>query len=253
MLWRVVAGRFSVMSALTATLLGQRKCRSDSMWPRVLSEVADRLVAQCGTPKLGNFRNPVKELFYILLSARTTETLYQRAYNNLMQRYPTVAKLAHAEAVDVYSCIADSGFGAKRSCQIVATAKRLQADFGGQAQAKLKTFSADEAFRYLTSLPGLGVKSALCVMMWSLDFDVFPVDANVQRILQRLGMIEENAKHREAQQRLPRFVPAGRSRELHSAMMVHGRKTCAPRIPKCGDCVIADLCQFGTRVLAQNK
>ena len=105
--------------------------------------------------------------------------------------------------------------------------------------------SPSEVYAYLRSLPGVGPKSAFCVMMWSLNIDVLPVDVNVQRIAARIGVIPSGLKHYQAQQKLPRFVPDGRSRELHSVFMVHGREVCIPRKPKCGDCVVNDICRTG--------
>lgn len=237
------------MSGLTSQLLGQRKCRGDARWPSILDEVTNRLVKQYGRPDLGNFRDPVKEIFYILLSARTSEVLYQRAHKRLFERFPTIASLSLAGEKEVLQCIGDAGLGGKRASQIPLTAMKLLTDFGPNPEGGLRALSANAAFRYLTALPGLGPKSALCVMMWSLDFDVFPVDVNVQRILERIGVIRKNAKHYQAQQRLPKYIPAGRSLDLHSAMMVHGREVCSPRLPKCGNCVIVDLCNTGKKTL----
>lgn len=74
------------------------------------------------------------------------------------------------------------------------------------------SFPAEEAYIYLRSLPGVGLKSALCVMMYSLGLDVFPVDARVHRVLCRVGLINRGAKHYDAQAMLPGFVRPGRSK-----------------------------------------
>lgn len=113
--------------------------------------------------------------------------------------------------------------------------------------------SAQEAFDFLTHLPGMGPKSAFCVMMYSLKVDVFPVDVNVQRIAERMGAIPHRLKHYQAQKRLPSLIPAGRSRELHIAMVAHGREVCLPRNPKCGECCIRDLCRQGRATLAAKR
>lgn len=239
------------MSSLTATLLNQRKCRADSKWPSRLDEATDKLVARYGVPALGNFRDPVKEIFYILLSARTSEVLYQRAHKTLFTKYGSLEKLADAPPEDVLVCIRGAGLGMKRASQVVGIAQRLLEDFGSRPQAKLRKLDASAAFLYLTSLPGVGPKSALCVMMWSLEFDVLPVDVNVQRVFERLGMIPRNSKHYQAQQLIPRYVPPGRCLELHSALMVHGREVCVPGIPRCEDCVIADYCKRGRKSLSK--
>jgi len=235
------------MSQLTAALLGGRKPRRSVKRTALLGKVADRLVKAYGHPTLGNYRDPVKEIFFILLSARTSEVLYKRAYRNLFHRFRTISELAVARIAAVAECVQVAGLGKKRSRQVVAIARQLIADFGPRPQRKLRSMSAEEVYTYLVELPGLGPKSALCVMMYSLDFDVFPVDANVQRIAERLGAIRRNAKHYQAQRRLPRHVPEGRSRELHVGMVVHGRVVCLPRHPVCEECALLDLCPTGIR------
>ena len=102
-----------------------------------------------------------------------------------------------------------------------------------------------EAYDYLISLPGLGPKSALCILMYSLDADVFPVDANIQRVLSRMGAMPMGARHYRAQQVLPAFVANGRSKTLHVVLIIHGRKICHPVAPKCLECKIRHLCKTG--------
>lgn len=235
------------MSQLTASLLGGRRPRRSEKWTALLGEVADRLVKEYGNPNLGNYRDPVKEIFFIVLSARTSEVLYKRAYRKLFRRYRTISELANARISDVTKCIEVAGLGRKRSRQVIAIARQLIADFGPRPQRKLRRMSAEDVYAYLVGLPGLGPKSALCVMMYSLDFDVFPVDANVQRIAERLGAIRRNAKHYQAQQRLPAHVLQERSKGLHVGMVAHGRAVCLPRQPVCGECVLSDLCPTGIR------
>ncbi len=238
------------MTQLTAELMrsASGKLRR-SAWPERMSVIADRLVGVYGRPTLGNYRDPVKEIFYILLSARTTESLYRSAHRRLFDRYPNVSKLAEASLDEVTKCIDRAGLGQKRAGQVLATAKKLVADFGGHPQTAIRRMTASQCFDYLTSLPGLGPKSSLCVMMYSHDFDVFPVDINVQRVSERIGIIPKGLKHYQAQERLPKVVPSGRGKELHVALVVHGRRVCLPVRPKCNECVIADLCRYGRRRL----
>ena len=137
--------------------------------------------------------------------------------------------------------------------QVVATAKRLVTDFGPRPQSKLRKLSTEECFEYLSKLPGLGPKSSFCVMMYSLDFDVFPVDVNVQRIAERLGAISPGLKHYQAQKFLPILIPDGCGRDLHVAMVAHGRAVCVPHRPNCGVCVLVDLCCTGRLFLGKQE
>jgi endonuclease III len=237
------------VSRLTAELMGENR-RCGKRWSAVLSLVTDTLKTKYGTPLLQNYPDPVKEIFFILLSARTSENLYVRAMDALFAKYKNCQDLADASAANVMDCISLAGLGEKRSEQVIQIARRLIDDFGSDAGDKLREMTPVEVYGYLTSLPGVGPKSALCVMMWSLDIDVLPVDVNVQRIAARLGVIPCGLKHYQAQKKLPKYVPDGRSRELHSAFMVHGRLICTPRNPKCSKCEIRELCSTGR---AKNK
>lgn len=241
------------MSDLTSNLLGQRRARRDAGLPNLLNEVANRLVEAYGNPRLGNFRDPVKEIFYILLSARTNEQLYKRAHASLMRRYPRIEMLANAKVAGVHRCIEGAGLGVKRARQVIGIAKRLTGDLGATPGRGLRRMAPQEIFDYLTSLPGVGPKSALCVMMCSLDHDVFPVDVNVQRVLERIGALSKGLRHYQAQQIAPKYVPSGRSRELHVGLVEHGRQICVPRLPKCGRCFLVDLCNHGRKVTRFNE
>ena len=235
------------MSALTLSVLGLPKGYQRSLWKRRLVLATDRLVESYGTPTLGNFRNPVKEILYILLSARTTEILYQKAHSSLLKRFPTVARLAIADVNDVQQCVAIAGLGTKRAAHIIRIAQKLILDLGPRPDASLRHLTPPNAFAYLTRLSGVGPKSALCVMMCSLDHDVFPVDINVQRVFERMGVIKKGLPHYRAQQLAPRFVPIGYSKRLHVGLVVHGRRICLPRTPKCCACVLLDMCRLGQR------
>ena len=232
--------------------MGQQK-RPTKRWAVILAEITDRLHGKYGSPWLGNFVDPVKEIFFIVLSARTSEALYIRAMNSLFEKFPDCSAIANANLEAVLDCVGGAGFGKKRSEQVIKIANRVILDLGNDPQSALREMSSTEVFQYLTSLPGVGPKSALCVMMWSLNIDVLPVDVNVQRIAARLGVIPVGLKHYQAQQKFPRYVPEGRSRDLHTAFMMHGREICKPIRPKCGECIVSDLCRMGREASKRHK
>lgn len=235
------------MSQQTVKLMG-KPYRHKSKWPEKIIEVTNRLVIQYGTPSLGNYRDPVKEIIYILLSARTTEVLYKKAHRQLFKNYPTLKEISEASPADIMKCIDVSGLGSKRSVQIIELSKKLLNDLGPNPKYRLRQFSPQDAYNYLTMLPGVGPKSALCVMMYSLDMDVFPVDVNVQRIAERMGILTRGLKHYEAQSQLPKYIPSGLCKELHIGLVIHGREVCLPQRPNCTECVLLDLCRTGKKL-----
>jgi endonuclease III len=200
-------------------------------------------------PSLGNLNDPVQEIFYIVLSAKTTDAQYRRTHAELAAKFRDLAALARARLKAIVRCIAGGGLANKKARQVKRIAARLIADLGDDPAASLRRMSAREAFDYLTALPGLGPKSALCVMMCSLNFDVFPVDVNVSRIANRVGVVRRGLKHYEYTQRIPAAIPEGRSKQLHVGLVVHGRTICLPRKPRCESCFISDCCNYGKRRL----
>lgn len=237
------------MSLLTVKLLGRPapSQRRINRWTEILGLAADRLVAAYGTPTLGNFADPVKEVFYIVLSARTTDAQYRKTHLALTSKFPSLSELAQAEAEQIVPCISGGGLANKRASQIKRTAAALLDRLGSDPSKALVEMTTEEAYQFLVNLPGMGPKSALCVMMCSLNADVFPVDVNVQRIAARLGTIRSGLKHYQAQNLLPGLVPPGRSKDLHVGMVVLGRQICLPRRPKCDSCTLRDLCQTGRK------
>ncbi|HEY2911356.1 MAG TPA: hypothetical protein VGI99_13990 [Gemmataceae bacterium] len=222
--------------------------------PRIdhLAEVSERLVAKYGVPTLGNFRDPVKEIFYILLSAKTTDAQYRATHRKLWTTFPSLSQLGAASIPSIRSCILTGGLAGKRARQIKRTARRLIAAGGENPSQYLKSLEPRASFDFIRSLPGMGPKSALCVLMCSLGIDAFPVDVNVQRIAERLGVLKTGLKHYQAQERLARVVPPGRAKELHIGMVVHGRTICLPRKPKCRSCPLVDLCNRGRKEMKRD-
>jgi len=222
-------------------------------WGPVLADIASRLASLYGSPDLGNESDPVREIFYIALSAKTTERLYQRAYRRLWSRFRTVQGIASARRASILDCVKCAGLGNKRASQVKMIAAQLVADFPINPSRELSALPHERVFEYLINLPGVGPKSALCIMMMSLDADVFPVDVNVQRVAERIGIIRAKLKHYQAQKEMPPLVPAGISRQLHVGMVVHGRTICLPQRPKCRQCVLLDLCRYGKQRLEKDR
>ena len=237
------------MSKLTMTLLNRKPPRNALRWRVVLEQVADELVLKYGIPSLGNYRDPVKEIFYIVLSTKTSENLYKTVNKELWKRFGDLTGIAKAPIDELHDCVAKAGLGDKRTKQLREIARRLLCDFGKRPGNRLRRLSETAVYEYLIALPGVGPKSALCVMMYSLDKDVFPVDAHVHRVMRRIGAINDGRKHYVAQARLPSLVPNGRSKELHVTLLIHGRQVCRPRSPHCNECCIAHLCRTGIKKL----
>lgn len=118
------------------------------------------------------------------------------------------------------------------------------ADRGGLSLDFLRHLEDEEAKKYLTSLPGVGNKSATCIMMYALNREVFPVDTHVWRVCRRLGLTPAVPKPTPVQERaLETKMPMDIRYSLHVNFLSHGRQTCTTYWPKCNRCVLADICE----------
>ncbi len=99
----------------------------------------------------------------------------------------------------------------------------------------------------LEALPGVGPKTASCVLLFSLGVPVMPVDTHVHRVAGRLGLIPPGMSADAAHAHLTALVPDSRMLEAHLLLIAHGRATCRSQRPRCGECVLLELCPYGGR------
>lgn len=207
------------------------------------ASVERRLRRRFGTPALGNKRNPVRELIYIVLSAKTPEARYQEAYRRLTGRFRRMELLADADVRELEDLIRWAGLARRKSEQIVQLARALRAEYGRVTLAPLQRLSDAEAEARLRDLPGVGKKTARCVLMYALGRHVFPVDAHVLRICRRIGWAAGiSAKGTRFHDQLQERIPLDLRHSLHVGMVELGREYCRPKGPLCRECPIADLC-----------
>ena len=211
-----------------------------------VEEVTRTLVSELGRSTLGNKRNPFNELLYIILSSRTPPDHYQETYRALRREFTTADSLAEAKVDYVAQAIELGGLQNKKARAITAIASELKQRFGRVTLAPLKEMETGEAERFLTSLPGVSTKTARCVLMYTLDRPVFPVDRHCRRIAYRLGWISTEADRRKSQaDYLQEGIPSALRRDLHVGMVILGRTHCFPKDPACTECPIVEFCPRG--------
>ena len=201
-----------------------------------------------------NKANPLSELLFILCSLQTNEELYQSTYASLRSRFPTFRQLADAKEDEIASVIAHGGLSRQKARTIRAILSRVESDFSSPTLAPLRTMSNTECEHYLESLPGVGRKTARCVMMYSLRRDVFPVDSNCWRICRRLGWVRPTRPDKSCSprdmDRVQAAIPPNLRLSLHVNLVSHGRACCFPSLPLCETCCIREVCRTGKRNMA---
>ncbi len=134
------------------------------------------------------------------------------------------------------------GLGRQKAFHLKRIMQRLRDDFGEVSLRRLAQYGVREAERYLCSLPGVGIKTARCVLMYSLGHTVFPADIHCLRIMDRLGWLRWRGERAEClAERAQEIVPPRLRKPLHVLLVQHGRAVCRSR-PLCGQCILRGIC-----------
>lgn len=230
--------------------------------PRGMLERIDELLeATYRSADLGNVSDPLAETIYIVLSKQTREAVYRRVYAELRRRYPRWTDLLKADPRAIEKLVAPAGFQRQRTEQLLGILKAVaaanrQRRTGPWATPKpqdlnlefLRELDAVEAERFLRELPGIGPKSARCVMAYALERPTFAVDTHVHRIFVRLGLVKSNGRKRDHDPFQDVVPPAMRTR-LHINLVHHGRAVCRTRNAKCAECVLVSFCGDGRKAI----
>ena len=201
--------------------------------------IRDRLRAAYGKPELEPHGAPVDELILTVLSQNTNDRNRDVAYGRLRERFGSWKEVRDAPAATVEDAIRPGGLAPTKAVRIQQILRALD----GDDLAWLETAPVDEGRDYLCSLPGVGRKTAACVLLFSYGLPDVPVDTHVFRVGTRLGIFRPGASFEEAHDEMLRF--ADEAYELHVSLIRHGRRTCTARNPNCPGCPLLSICPDG--------
>lgn len=214
-----------------------------SNWnPARIRVLSARLAREYENPRHHNKDDPLDELIFILLSGKTGERAYLRTFEALKSAFPKWNDLLKAPPSKVRKMIEFGGLARKKEEWIRRVLETMSDGNRGVDLSFLSTMSNEEAEGFLTSLPGVGLKSARCVLMYSLGRKVFPVDSHCNRILSRLGLINNRRLSKAVQDEIQALIPEELRYSLHVNLVAHGRSKCTASNPRCSACVIIDIC-----------
>jgi endonuclease III len=209
-----------------------------------LSTILDRLRRQFGGPS--HRRLPaLDELVLTVLSQNTSDINTGRSYRAMRERFPTWRDVMEADRGELVDVLRPGGLANQKAPRIQAILRQLDASEHGLDLEWLAGCDPGEGLAYLTSLPGVGAKTASCVLLFSFGMPVMPVDTHVHRVARRLGLIDARVSAEAAHPILTAMTPPHRMLEAHLLLIAHGRTTCKARRPLCGECVLLDLCPTG--------
>jgi endonuclease III len=189
----------------------------------------------------------IDEVVATVLSQHTSDTNSGRAFARLKETFPGWEQVADAPAGEVADAIRCGGIADQKARRIQQILAAIEEREGRISLDRLHDLDDAAAESYLESLPGVGPKTAACVLTFALGRAAFPVDTHVHRVATRLGWLPPHTTAGRAHRLLAARVPPGIRYDLHVAMVTHGRTVCRAQRPRCDRCVLRDLCAFGSR------
>jgi endonuclease III len=185
----------------------------------------------------------MEELILTILSQNTSDVNSGRAFAALRARYPTWSELAATRERDLAEAIKPGGLANVKAPRILAILREIEEREGGSFELSWMRHASTPRIRdYLLSLPGVGPKTAACVLAFSLGRPTLPVDTHVHRVALRLGFFDQRTDAATAHDVLERAVPTRLRVGMHVGLIRLGREICKAARPRCEACALQDLC-----------
>lgn len=209
-----------------------------------IAAVLDRLEDRYG-PQIHNPRyEPMDELVSCILTQHTTDATAFPTFDRMKEQYPKWEQVVAAGEAKIAKTIARVGLANQKSKAIIATLKEIKQRTGEYSIDHLKDLPMLEARDWLTSLPGVGPKTASIVLCFAFGKEAIPVDTHIHRVSKRLGFIPEKADANKAHDILLDLVDEKDAYRYHTLLIQHGRETCKAQRPKCLECSVYNLCPW---------
>jgi endonuclease-3 len=226
---------------------------------RRVQAIRDRLRLVYGVPLAEPHGHPIAELVLTVLSQSTNDRNRDVAYLALRERFATWEEVRDAPVDEIEEAIRPGGISKVKSARIKSILQAItetapERSHSPQVQADplsldwLASQPVPDAQGYLTSLPGVGRKTAACVLLFALGMRDVPVDTHVSRVGTRLGLFRPRAPFEEMHDEMLALTPPGEELELHLNLLRHGRRTCYARRPACHDCALQRMCPSAFKV-----
>jgi endonuclease-3 len=212
---------------------------------RVL-RIRDRLREIYGRPLMRPHGHPIAELVLTVLSQSTNDRNRDVAFLRLRTRFPSWQALRYAPVAEIEEAIRPGGISKVKSARIQSILRAI----GEDPRDPPHELSLDwlpraplrEARDYLVALPGVGRKTAACVLLFAYGLRDVPVDTHVSRVGARLHLLQAGAPFERLHDQMLALTPPGQELELHVNLLRHGRRTCHARSPACDRCALARMC-----------
>lgn len=186
--------------------------------------------------------DPISVLVQTILSQNTSDLNSSNAFRSLLASFESWEEVAEADVEAIAHCIRSGGLGRIKAQRIKQALGEINRQRGQLELYFLKQLTPSEAEHWLERLPGVGLKTARCVLLFSLGMPALPVDTHILRVTKRLGLISPRASLDEAHRVLGELVPAEDAYRFHIIVIEHGRHICQARRPRCPICTLKEIC-----------
>jgi endonuclease-3 len=193
----------------------------------------------------------VDVLVETILSQNTSDVNSTSGYKQLGRRFRSWNQVLEAPVEEVERHIRVSGLSKIKAPRIQFVLRRIKREHGKIDLEFLKEWESQKAYEYLLSFPGVGPKTAYCVLMFSFGMKVFPVDTHIHRIAKRVGWISEKTNADKAHLILTQMIAPDDRYAMHLLLIEHGRKTCKAGRPLCEKCTLLSRCDYGRERLTR--
>jgi endonuclease-3 len=207
-----------------------------------MEEIIQLLEREYGPRHWQRGRDPIDVLIGTILSQNTSDANSGRAFASLKASFDSWEAAASAPAEHIAWVIRSGGLSQIKAARIKQILNQIEKERGSITLDFLKSNSIAEAEDYLMSLPGVGHKTASCVLLFSLGKPSLPVDTHVLRVAKRLGLIDSRVSAERAHSLLQEQVPPSKVYQFHLHLIEHGRRICHPRRPRCDRCILMGIC-----------
>jgi endonuclease-3 len=208
-----------------------------------------RLVDTYGLPRWDGPADPVGELVSTIISQHTSDVNRDRACANLRATFGSWEAVRDAPVEAITLAIQSAGLSNIKAPRVKAVLQTVTARNGRLDLSPLTSISLAEAKKELMALPGVGPKTAACVLLFGFGLPAFPVDTHIYRVTRRLGLLPEDLTPDQAHEYLEPLVLRESIFAFHMLLIRHGRTICQARRPKCPECVLLYECDCGRRAL----
>ena len=213
-----------------------------------IEQILELLTDEYGNRERQPHKSPVSVLIQTILSQNTSDANSGRAFESLLTTFTDWDDIAAASVDEITNSIKNGGLGGVKGKYIKQVLEQIKKERNGFELDFLEQLTLDEARDWLRQLPGVGMKTASCVLLFSLGMPALPVDTHVFRVARRLGLVDSKVSVEQTHRMLEHLVPTDDIYRFHVLVIEHGRKVCKSKHPRCYQCVLRMLCPSASNI-----